>query len=226
MALAGYATTVSITGDSTAFANTVLTEVTTDTVFQMPSASQRILDPSVAITVQVDADGGGAGAYATVAADTYVVDYLNGTVTFPTPLAGVATVRMSGSYLALLPVAEARRVTIDRTRDELENTVFGNSEKRYMAGQRSAEGEIESLDIGTTDLDAGASTVTIEALFNAGTPKLLQVAIGTKTFRAWVRLFGLSAESSPSELVTANITWKAIAYPGSGQTEKAAFGMY
>ena len=225
MAKAGHPTTVRVTGTAVALASEPTTEVVADTVFQITDAAKRILDPSVPVVVQVDADGGGAGAYATVAASTYTVDHLFGRITFATPLASAATVRiLSGSYLPTLAVVGAREFTISASRTVLDRTEFGDDAKKKLAGLADLSGSIGSLDDLLSDVDPGAGSLKLVEMLSNATPKLIEIrpaASGDK-FRAWVLFESEEVAGAVDDLITSTLTYTGAAVQGDNGS--ASFG--
>lgn len=227
MPVAAIKTTVKVAGTSTAFTNEPTTELAADTVFQLNTAVRRVLDPNVAVLVEVDADGGGAGGYVAAAADTYTVDYLDGKITFATPLAAVALVRVSASYLPLLDVAEAESASLAVKRALLDKTVFHATDVhvKRMPGLKEATVEVGVLDDVNTDQDPGAGTQKLYDLAQAGTPVFVEIhpgAVGSK-FRGWF-LLDPNVEVSKDDQVKGRFTGQSTRIPGSGQTEGATFG--
>jgi predicted secreted protein len=227
MAGAAHSTTVKAGGTSTAFTNEATTKVTANTVYQITDASKRIIDPNVAVTVEVDADGGGAGGYAVAAADTYEIDYLFGRVTFAADQGASALVRVSGSYLPTVSVAEVREVSVNCSRTVLDKTTFDSGgAKEKLAGLKDLSVSITGLKPTLYDNDPGAGTVKLAALFDAGTPFLLEVRpSGTgEYFRAWVVVESHDHKLAVDSLLEATHNLIGAPVQGSGQTESASFG--
>jgi hypothetical protein len=221
----GYNVTIKISGTAVAFTNEATTKLTANTVYQITDTTKRIVDPNAAVTVEVDADGAGGGSYAAAAAADFVMGYNFGKVTFAADQGSSALVRVSGSYLPMLTVAEGRGCSIKQSRTELDKTILGDTVRSFLLGLKHAEGSIDSLSFLSVDLDAGAGTVIIDTLWADGTPKLLEVALGTLYWRGWVLLKETGIDVSADDLVKSNIGWVACAQPGSGQSEFAVFGV-
>lgn len=225
MAIFSSSVAVRVAGTAVAFTNEATTLLTANTVYQITDTTKRILDPSAAITVEVDADGAGAGAYVVAAADTYTVDYLFGKITFAADQGASALVRVSGSYLPVHSVAESRSVSINSSRTELEKTVLGDTDKSFLLGLKSAEGELEGLFIGTDDLDSGAGSLVLQTLHDDGTPKLLEVAMGSVYWRGWVLLKGINRSTPLDDLVSTTVGWRTAAQKGLNRTDYAGHGI-
>jgi hypothetical protein len=203
--------------------------VTTDTVFQITSAAKRILDPSVAVVVNVDADGAGGGSPAVAAADTYTVDYLFGKITFASALAAAATVTVTGAYLTPVDVAEAKQIDLELEAEMLDASTFTASSdgyKRRAAGLKSAGISISTLNPLMRDLDGGAGSLVLKTLLTSGTPFLVEERLGAsgEYFRGWFLLDTSSENLDPNKLHEATVTGKSAPVTGTGQTEAALFG--
>lgn len=217
--IAGHRSAIKTVGTSTAMTNEACTMVSS-TVYRITSTSRRVLDPTVAVTVN---DNGSP-----VAAANVTIDYLFGTVT-RTGGSFTGPVTVTANYLPLLDVAEGVAWSVSMTRTELDKTVFGNTDKAYLLGLKTAEGTFELLDLPSTDLDAGGGTVKLEEVFGNDTAKLLEVTLnpdGTPVYwRGWVRWAGIDLSAPLDELVKASHKWRATSFQGSGQSEYASFGV-
>lgn len=214
MAVAGYRAAVKLTGTSSAMVGEPMTQITTTTAI-VTNTAKRVFDPAQAVTILDNAVDVSASCS---------VDYVSGVVT-RTSGTWTGPVTVDANYLPLLTVAEVNGVKINMSRPELETSIFGVEDKAFILGEKSASGEIASLDLGNTDLDPGAGTETIEAMQDAATPKLLEVtldpdaALGHQLWRGWVLFPGLDLSSAPSELVKSNVKWtasKELALAGFG----------
>lgn len=219
MAIAGHRSAIKTVGTSTAMTNEACTSISS-TVYRITSTSRRVLDPTVAVTVN---DNGSP-----VAAANVTIDYLFGKVT-RTGGTFTGPVTVTANYLPLLDVAEGVAWSVAMSRTELDKTVMGNTDKAFLLGLGTAEGTIELLDLPTSDLDAGAGSVKLEDIFSNDTPKLLELTInpdGTPVYwRGWVRWAGIDLSAPLDELVKAAHKWRATSFLGSGQTEFASFGI-
>lgn len=217
MAIAGHRSAVKTVGTSTAMTNEACTSISS-TVYQITSTSRRVLDPTVAVTVN---DNGSP-----VAAANVTIDYLFGKVT-RTGGTFTGPVTVTANYLPLLDVAEVVAWSVSMSRTELDKTVMGNADKVFMLGLGSGEGTVEMLDLPTSDLDAGAGSVKLEDIFGNDTPKLLELTLNPDTpyyWRGWVRWPGIDLSAPVDELVKASHKFRCTAFQGSGQSEFASFG--
>lgn len=211
MTTAGYLTTVKVTGTSTAFTGAATTSLGSNR-YQITDTTKRILDPAAGITVR---DG-----VTVLAATAYSVNYLFGIVTLNAAPAGAVTV--DGSYLPTLAVAEARSCSVNPTRAELDSGIFGEDYSKFELGKKTADGSLEQLQLFDVDFGGG---VTWQTLQNGSTPKLLEVGLGgSRFFRAWVLLPGLSAEAPADGLVTGTVNFKSVVQYAAGRSERVSFG--
>jgi hypothetical protein len=200
-------------GTSTAFTVEPTTKLTANTRYQLVTDAKRLLDPAVALTVEVDADGAGGGAYATAAPATYSVDYMFGIITFLADLGAAATVRVSGSYLPVLDLLGVKSWSIDAKRDELDVTEVNNATgyRVKKLGLRDLSGSIETLELLITDNDPGAGSLKLEDVHSNGTPLLFERLVAGKRFRAWVLLAGVSDSGALADLVSSTVNFTGAA---------------
>lgn len=219
MATAAFNSTVRVDGTSTAFTNEATTKLTANTVYQINTAARRLLDPSVAVVVEVDADGAGGGGYVVAGASTYTVDRLFGIVTFAADQGAAALVRVSGNYLPVLTVAEVGEYQFTAQGDTLDATSFGDTAKTKRQGLRDVTGSLKLHSLITYDHDPGGTTRKFSDAFDAGSPVLLEISRGGKLFRAWVVLESHEASASVADLLETSLN-----FTGASRGEGAAFG--
>lgn len=219
MAIAGHRSAIKTVGTSTAMTSEACTSLSS-AVYQITSTSRRVLDPTVAVTVN---DNGSP-----VAAANVTIDYLFGVVT-RTGGSFTGPVTVTANYLPLLDVAEGVAWSVNMSRTELDKTKMGDTDKQFLLGLKTAEGTLELLDLPTTDLDAGAGSVKLEDILANDTAKLLEVTLnpdGTPVYwRGWVRWTGIDLSAPLDELVKAAHKWRGTSFQGSGQDEFASFGV-
>lgn len=211
MPIAGFSTTVKAGGPSSALSNAPTTRLAANTVYQVTDAAKRVLDPSVVVTVEVDADGAGAGGYVVAAPSSYRVDYLFGRITFDSDQGASALVRVSGAYLSPVDVAEAKEASVSLVRTLAESNIFHpDGYKRKTATLKDASGTIGSFAPLQRDQDEDGTT-NLAALFASGTPFLLEVRFGGTGdyFRAWVLIPGIDDSFSPDGLYDGKLNWNA-----------------
>lgn len=78
----------------------------------------------------------------------FTANYLAGQVTLNSPPSGAVTIDYN--YLATNPAIEVREFSLNLTRDELEATLIGDNDKKYLMGLRGGTGTIGGLDVLST----------------------------------------------------------------------------
>lgn len=207
-----------------AVTNEATTVLSAGTKFQITNAARRVIDPTVAVTVEIDADGPGAGGYAVAPAANYVIDYLFGTITFASSQGASATCRVSFSYVPLISASLVREASVTVAWDMAELLVLGSSYKARVPTLRDANGDLLLAEVPTTDLDPGAPTIKLVDFVTSGAPLLLELGRGTEVFRAWVKLQEGSHKFTPGSLYEHSVKWVAHAFQGNGQDEFALWG--
>jgi hypothetical protein len=224
-AIPAHLTTVSVGGASASFSNQATTKLTANTVYQITAAADQRVDPTVDVTVQVDADGAGAGGYVTADPSTYTFDYLSGKVTFASDQGSSATVRVSGNFITVYQVGEAKDCSITLTNDFVDDNVFGDTFKTRSLTYQDCSGEISGFQSSLVDLDTGGGTFLLDTYLGNGGNVLLEVTTTNgPLFRAWVKLEEFSHKLTPGQLYEGSIKFRASAIKGSNQTEYVAFG--
>ena len=214
MTVAAHASTLKVGGTSTAFTNEATTKVTANTVYQITDATKRIVNPSVSVTVEVDADGGGGGGYVAADSSTYTFDYLFGKVTFLSDQGADALVRVSGSYLPTLAVAEVREWSLQASRNLPDATTLDSGGVRTrVATLKDLSGSFTILKTLFYDLDTGGGTQQFSGLFDAGTAFLLEIRPDPsgQIFRAWVILENAEFSGSLDDLVNTSVAYQGTA---------------
>ncbi len=179
-------------GTSTAFTNEPTTKLTANTVYQLNTDARRLLDPSVPVVVEVDADGAGGGGYVVAPASSYTVNWQFGIITFAADQGAPALVRVSGSFLPVIDLIGITSWSITQSRDVLDDTSVNNAagQRTKRLGLGDLSGSIETTELLTLDNDPGAGVQRMQDYLDNGTPFLLEVLPGTgaKRFRGWVLL--------------------------------------
>lgn len=231
MPILGISTRIRTATAPVAVTNEPTTAVVAGTSYRITSAARRVVDPTAAITVKVDADGAGAGGYATAGATTYSVDALHGIITFSPAIAVGAFVTVDYSYLPTIPVADCNSVSLTCSRESKDVTVFHdtNVHKKKQQLVRTATGSVGGYVDLLADQDAGAGVVSIHGLFSADTEALLEIDFGkgldpALLFRAWVQLDAQSTDAAHDGVVEGGFTWECSERDLVGRTDKASFG--
>lgn len=220
---AGYVTTVKKAGAAVAFTNEPTTKLTANTVYQITDTTKQVLDPAVSVTVQVDADGPGAGGYVTASPSTYTINWYTGTITFASDQGASALVRVSGSYVPLLTVATARSSNIKLERTAIDTSAFSASAwKVFTPGMLSLSGDLELIEDGLTDHDPGAGTQRFVDDLVSANAVLLEIRPGNQgsRIRTWATLTAVGAEAPMDDMVRTPLTFRAA---GRGTAPSAAY---
>lgn len=211
MATAGYLTTISVSGTSTAMTAEAMTGSGAGP-YQITNSAKRVIDYTAAQPTFYD------NGVAISASDISAIDYLQGKVTFTASKTGPITV--DGSYLPLLTVAEARTVSLSFEADELDTSVFGSQYRTSTQGLKRITGSMEILSLPATDLDPGAGSRSFEAVFNAGTQIVFTVTPGGVTSHRFVgALFGTETGAPIDGLVTTTIPFTSQAVVAADGTQ-------
>lgn len=216
MAIAGYAVTLKVSGDAVAMTAEATTDVYSDgTTFQITAPLKRVLDPDTQPDVFVDGEpiafAGG-------------IDYLFGVLYFLTPLTEGSVVTVTGAYLPLLSVGEARSASLNLSRAELDTSVNGTAYTLMVTGQKSGEGSLGTLRLTEDTVDVAEDLETWDVLHDNATPKLLEVGLGTRLWRGWVRFPGLQAEAPHDGVVSTTVNFKTVTRNAAGRSEVVSYG--
>ena len=125
-ALAGYLAGIWLAiQPSITFTNLALTDSGDHKTFSMSvSDIHRYWDPTAALTVQTAPDG---STWTTQPASAYTVQYVGGKVTFASVVTGATpSARVTGKYLALAFIGDAKTVDIKTQLDVMDSTVWTN----------------------------------------------------------------------------------------------------
>jgi hypothetical protein len=220
MASAAWNGAIRVDGTPTAFSNASCAKVTANTVYRMSTYSGGLIDPTQAVTVEVDADGAGGGGYVVASPSTYTLDYLFGTVTFAADQGANALVRMSGYYLPLVTLAGVTEYNYSTKTDILETTEINTAggAKTKLAGLKDMSGSIKLHTLDSYDHDAGAGTKKLKDYYDNGTPMLFERQAAGKLFRAWVLL-----ESNEADGGVAGLIGTSLGMTGAPRGQGAAY---
>lgn len=214
MPTAAYATQLKISGTSTSFTEEATDVLTPGFDFQISDDTKRILDPGVALTVEVDPDGLSGFSAAT---DPYTVDYLFGRIVFADDQGTDAEVRVSGNYLPTVTVAEAFEHTYTTSRNVLDTSNFdGNGFRMRTVGLADLSGSMRTYSLPEDQF---------QALYEGGTPLLVEEYFGSGDyFRAWVLLESIERGGGYDDAVATGISYVGSARAGTGETSHAIWG--
>ncbi len=208
-------------GTSTAFVLEPTTKLTANTRYQLNTDLKRLIDPAVAVVVEVDADGAGGGAYVVANPTTYTVNYLYGIITFLADQGAAALVRVSGSYLPVIDLLGVTSFDFACSRTVLDDTTFpapGGCRTKKL-GLKDVTGTLELNELLTIDNDPGAGSLILQTSHENGTPLLFERSAGGKRFRAWVLLESTALDGGVDGLVN-----NTVNFTGSARAAGAGYG--
>ena len=123
MPIRGYKALVKAQSSAVAMTNEATTMSGGDTIYTITNAAKRTLDIDTPVIVKV-------GGFPVTTG--FVIDYLSGVIIFAT--AASRTVTVSGSYVVLSTITEAKGFSVTITRDALDTTRFQQEFKEFEAG--------------------------------------------------------------------------------------------
>lgn len=140
-AVAGRKAQVKIPSAAIAFTDEATTSAGDGVNYQITNAVKRVWDATATITVKV----GGSP----VSATTYTLNRLTGTVVFNVTDLGRAAVTVSGSYLPLSVLAEARSYTYELTAKNDPDSAFGDDYVTRVQAKKDLRGSLSRWHIET-----------------------------------------------------------------------------
>lgn len=151
--------------------------------------------------IQVIKDGGVSIGSA------FSVNHLAGQFTLDSPPTGAVTADLD--YYGSTPAFEVREFSINLSRDELEDTVFGDNDKSYLMGLKGGTGTISGLDVLTTEWNTavpptGTYNQSIESTHNQSHTFIISVRFdptSLRTFRAIVEIPSLDLSAARDGLI-------------------------
>lgn len=133
----------------------------------------------------------------------YTVNTLAGQFTLNSPPGGAVTADFG--YWVVSPALEVREFSVNLTRDELEDTVFGDNAKSYTMGLKNGTGTIGGLDIlSTLFIDLAGFQRSIESIHENDYPFVLSFTLNPdarRVFRAFVKIPSLDLSGARDGLV-------------------------
>ncbi len=195
MALAGHASRLKISGAAVAVVAEAMTSLGAG-VYQITNTAKRILNPAAATLPQFF-DGGVPISSGNITA----LDLLFGKVTFSPAPAGVVTVTCE--YLPVATLAAVKNFEFNADAGLVDATTYDSAGARAkVATLLDTSGMIEILSAPIDDIDPiTGGTQTLRALLNAGTPKLVEIQLGSYYLRWWVVLENLKTAAEVAGLV-------------------------
>lgn len=138
MAAVGYKALIKEQSSAIVFTDEATTTAD-DQIYQMTNTAKRIFDYDTDVVVE---DGGSPTA------ESYTLNRLNGTVTFTSVDAG-RVITLTGKYVTLVDVVEAKEFSFDGALDMGDKTVFQNTERTYeplLLSATATIGKFHSID--------------------------------------------------------------------------------
>lgn len=194
------------------------------TTYAVSSARKNsVFYPSESIAVY---DGGVSVAGA------FTVNTLGAQITLDSAPSGAVTADFG--YMALQAALEVREFAINLSRDELEDTVFGDNDKSYLMGLKGGTGTISGLDVLSTvfqtTTDADGLTNSIETIHNNDRLFVLSVQLNPdtrRTFRAFVKIPTLDLSGARDGLVEGNFPFTITEVVSAKEsTGKASYSFF
>ena len=142
MATAGNSAKLYRSGTSTSMTAEATTLVTGKT-YRITNAAKRMLDPSVAVTVD---DGGVPIASANIQS----IDYLHGIIVLDSGYTPSGAVTVDANYLPLSQIADVYTTSITTTVTMLDDTVYEDTAVSRKAGLKDISGSFSAYDEGAT----------------------------------------------------------------------------
>ncbi|TCW35298.1 hypothetical protein EDC32_10810 [Laceyella sacchari] len=169
------------------------TELQEGIKYQITDPAKRILAPFGAVTVYVDADGGGAGTPSAADPATYTLNRLTGAVTFNPALPADATVTIQGDYLSPTTVAESYEYSWTIEADNQDASAFQDSFVKRKQGLLDVSAELSRwyVDASLFDLLDTDKTFVVEFYSDSNTAPL----------RAWMKIASNEISSAIDSLV-------------------------
>lgn len=199
MPIAAHSTTVKVSGVAVAVTGEACTDLGSN-VFQITTSARRIMDPSVTPVVK---DGGVA-----VSSALYSVNYLFGKVTFTAPPGGAVTIDYSYLPVAAIAAVKGFSVSVDNGLNEATTFDSSGARKRHKC-LSDHSGSLQMLSLPIEDIDpVTGGTQTLADVFNNGTPKLLELGLGSYFLRSWIILGQLEVGAAVEGLVESTVSFE------------------
>lgn len=211
MTAAAHTSVIRGTGTSTPFTNEPCTDLGIQVRYQIDTDAKRLLDPAVAVVVEVD-DGGG---FVAADADDYDINFLFGIITFDPPLGSGDDVRVSGNYLPTTDTAAITDWNYTCSRSVLDKTAISDGADRVkLLGLRDISGSITINEFIDPALEFDVDLFT---KLTSDVPTLFEREVDGKRFRAWILLESEEFTGGIDELIgeTLNFTGAAQADGGA-----------
>lgn len=222
-AIAGFKTTLDVSGDALAFSALELASVAGN-LWEVGSSNdaKSVWDPGTALTVEVSVDGG--GTYSTLTASDYAATYLSGRVDISTygAAGSVTNLRVSGDYLPRYTEANAYSTDVELSFNALDSTTFGDADMARVRGLGDITLSVSTLDFARTPIDgSGGSEDELIQVLGEGRVVVVSVQLNEDTeryIRAFTKLESVSISSSVDGRVEGELSFVGHQAVGAGQS--------
>lgn len=222
-AIAGFKTTLDVSGDALSFSALALDSVAGD-LYEVGSSddAKSVWDPSSTLAVEVSADGG--GTWTTLTASDYVATHLSGRVDIGayTGSGSVTDVRVSGDYFPRYTEANAYSTDLELTFNSLDSTTFADTDMARVRGLGDITISVSSLDFARTPIDgSGGSEDEVIQILGEGRLVVVSVQLTEDTeryIRAFSRLESVSLSSSVDGRVEGEFSFVGHQAGGASQS--------
>lgn len=190
---AGRKALIKVSGTATAFTDEACTNTVANLEYQITDSAKRVWDRTATITVSV----GGTP----VAATTYTLNRLTGTVIFGS--ASVRVVTVTGSYLPLSTAAECKEYSYALAAELLDDSVFGDTWRTFVQGLKKISGSLGRwyIDAYFTDALTAGEPVAVEFYSDSS---------GSFDVRCWALLNQAQIQSPIAGLIDESVSFEGV----------------
>lgn len=195
--LSGKKALVKVSGSALTLTGEATTDAGAHTVYQITNAAKRVLDPQLAVTVDVN---GSPTALA------HTVNRLNGTITFTAPNLNTDVVTVTGSYLPQTTALSCTEWTLQLTGMNADVSEFGDIWVERLSLSKDASGSVKSW---RDSLDTTWETALI-----AGNPiviALYTLSTNPPDFLVWALLNKQQVQAAIKSAQSQSIDWEGAA---------------
>lgn len=159
----------------------------------------------------------------------FTADYLSGQITLNSAPAGAVTVDYT--YMFVAAAAEVKEFSLNLTRDELDDTVFGDNDKQYLMGLKGGTGTIGGFSLLSNLFVTNVGLEqSIESTHNNDSLYVLEVILNPTTlrsFRCFAKIPNLDLSGARDGLVESSFgfTISEVLAP-SNSTGKASYSFF
>lgn len=159
----------------------------------------------------------------------FSANYLAGQVTLNSAPAGAVTVDYN--YMIVNPAAEVKEFSLNLTRDELDDTIMGDTDKNFIMGLKGGTGTIGGFSLLTNLFVPNVGQEqSIESTHNNDTMYVLEVVLNPTTlrsFRCFAKIPNLDLSGARDGLVESSFgfTISEVIAP-SDSTGKASYSFF